>query len=226
MQAFARISKFVAPHHLFHVGLSYGGYLIKALLCPPSLTSLPRAKDEQFVYVNGRLCTRCVIHKRMNSAYKDLWERSSCAPEPCPGSSSGGADFIGGGSAVGSAGGAFGDLQQVHFPQRKRRRVQDGPSILAPAKRCPVFLLRIRCDAAHMRTRARANACSRRAALRTAEGRDWLYNAVGGACNKIFRRADVCLCLWLLWQLRSGRLLIRRDAWERRRCSRGVRMLG
>jgi hypothetical protein len=29
VQAFARISKSVPPHHLFHVGMSYGGYLIK-----------------------------------------------------------------------------------------------------------------------------------------------------------------------------------------------------
>jgi len=77
-----------------------------------------------------------------------VWEHSSSAPEPGIGSSGGaqggGAHGFGSGSAKGGAVGASGDLQQVHFPQRKRRRVQDGPSILAPAKRCPVFLVRIR----------------------------------------------------------------------------------
>ena len=79
-QAFSRISKAITPKALFHVGLSYGGYLIKALLCPPSFVSLPRAKDEQFVYVNGRLCSRGLVHKRINRAYKDLWDQSSEHP--------------------------------------------------------------------------------------------------------------------------------------------------
>jgi hypothetical protein len=91
------------------------------------------------------------IYIYMNRAYKDVWEHSASAPEPSVGSSGGadggGAHGLGSGSAMRGAGGVLGGLQQVqqvHFPQRKRRRVQEGPSILAPAKRCPVFLVRIR----------------------------------------------------------------------------------
>jgi len=159
-QAFARISKAVAPHALFHVGLSYGNYLVKAFLCPPYLANLPRTKDAhaQLVYINGRLCARCLVHKRMNRAYKDFWEQNSAAvsdygafgpsvPHPSNTSSTtSGSVGSGGGLTVGgNLGGMSGGLDQVHFPQRKRRRGEDGPSILAPSRRCAVFLVRISC---------------------------------------------------------------------------------
>jgi len=140
-QAFARISKAISPHSLFHVGLSYGSYRIKALLCPPSFPTLPRTKDAQLVYVNGRLCARGLVHKRMNRAYKEVWEHNPA----CDGARGGaGSSTVGGNTSVGVLGG----LEQVHFPQRKRRRsgLDEGASILAPLRRCPVFLLRIRCE--------------------------------------------------------------------------------
>jgi DNA mismatch repair protein MutL len=78
-QAFARISKTVSPHALFHVGLNYGSLRIKALLCPPFLSNLPRTKDAQIIFVNGRLCSRSPLHKRVNAGYKEIWERSTNA---------------------------------------------------------------------------------------------------------------------------------------------------
>ena len=128
-QAFARISRAVSPNDLFHVGLSYGSYQIKALLCPPTQANLPRTKDAQLIYVNGRLCTRCPVHKRMNRAYKDVLERTTTSPDLSAATAAKGTERAG----------------QVAFPQRKRRRGEDGPSILAPMKRCPVFLVRISC---------------------------------------------------------------------------------
>lgn len=125
---------------------------MKALLCPPFLASLPRAKDAQLVYVNGRLCGRCLVHKRINRAYKDVWEQASVCSDfgvlgpsaPAPLQTSANAAHSGsvGGDDRQTAGGMGG---QVHFPQRKRRRGEDGPSILAPNKKCPVFLVRITC---------------------------------------------------------------------------------
>ena len=135
-QAFSRISKSISPQSLFHVGLSYGSYRVKALLCPPSFSTLPRTKDAQLVYVNGRLCARGLVHKHMNRAYKDVWEHN-------PGFSSQMGD---GGKSVGGTHTAMVPerSEEIHFPQKKRRRGEEGPSILAPARRFPVFLVRIR----------------------------------------------------------------------------------
>jgi hypothetical protein len=92
------------------------------------------------------------VHKRINRAYKDVWEQASVCSDlgvlgpSAPGPLQSSADAANGGSddrhTAEDRGGGRG---QVHFPQRKRRRGEDGPSILAPKKKCPVFLVRISC---------------------------------------------------------------------------------
>lgn len=136
-QAFSRISKTISPQSLFHVGLSYGSYRIKALLCPPSFSTLPRTKDAQLVYVNGRLCVRGLVHKRMNRVYKEVWEQQ----EPDLMSQMGDGGLGSGGTRTAMASER---PDQIHFPQKKRRRGEEGSSLLAPTRRFPVFLVRIR----------------------------------------------------------------------------------
>ena len=132
--AFSRLFRSVRPDALFEVDKIRGRVKVSALLCSPDAPGLPRNKEPQLVYVNGRPAARCPVHKRLNAAYKSHWNEF---PPTDDAIRSGG---LGEGGVLGGS---------ILFPQRKRRRTTDGAtSVVAPSRRYPCFFVQITCPPA------------------------------------------------------------------------------
>ncbi|KAJ1491405.1 histidine kinase-like ATPase [Baffinella frigidus] len=134
LAAFSRLFKSVRADALFELEETMGRIRICALLCSPDAPGLPRNKEPQLVFVNGRPAASSPAHKHLNAAFKAHWDKF---PPPDDAQLPMG---VGEGGVIGGS---------IAFPQRKRRRAADGAtSVAAPTRRYPCFLVQIQCPPA------------------------------------------------------------------------------
>eukprot|EP00960_Hanusia_phi_P037873 753161-Hanusia_phi.AAC.4 len=124
LQCFQRVGKKISVSELYKFETKKTNFSVDVVLGSPWMNSPPRSKEFQLVFFNRRLASRNPVHKHINQLYKTSW-----------------------GSLEPVAALENKHVREFfkHFPQRKRRRVEDN-SAVAPCKRYPVFVVDIRCS--------------------------------------------------------------------------------